>query len=100
MEALFPVPAEKNDKTGRGKTLALSKRSDVAELYTKDERAAPWQGTALGVMQAVNTYTNHKAAVRGVAHRAERVAENQVSGKLSELDQLAMRTLFKVLQPA
>ena len=40
---------------GRSRTLATRKRDELENLYRHDHRAAPWAGTALGVLQATNT---------------------------------------------
>jgi phage/plasmid-like protein (TIGR03299 family) len=100
LEKLVPMPAHGEVGTFRGITLAENKRADIANLYHNDERAAPWAGSALGVMQAVNTYNNHEATIRNAEHRAERVADNLVTGKIASLDSLAWETLNKVLVAA
>lgn len=43
---------------------AVGKRDKLTELYTKDERAATWNGTGLGVLQAFNTWTTHEKTFR------------------------------------
>ena len=56
---------------GRSRTMAPRKRGELENLYRHDERAAPWTGTALGVLQATNTWAHHFATSRG-ASRPER----------------------------
>ena len=52
--------------TGRALTHAANKRRDLDQLYRyKNARATPWQGTAHGVLQAVNTYEQLLRPVRG-----------------------------------
>lgn len=95
---LFPVPTL--DKAGRrARTVAQNKQNAIRELYRDDERAAQWQGTALGVMQATNTWFQHEAPIRG-AERIERQAENALNGKLAEFDHKCIETLNKVLVAA
>jgi len=64
--------------TGRALTLAGTKRDTLAGLYRTDPRVAPWAGTAHGVLQAVSTYDQHQATVRG--SRAERNSLKTITG--------------------
>ena len=77
---------------GRSRTLATRKRGELENLYRHDDRAAPWTGTALGVLQATNTWAHHFATIRG-ASRQERNLLNAVSGATGKGD-LAMATLL------
>lgn len=83
--------------TGRSLTVARNKQEALDDLYQFDHRAAPWRGTALGVMQAVNTYEHHKATIRGTT-RAERNMLRTVTGDYDALDHHTWTTLTKVLQ--
>lgn len=87
-----PVPEDK----GRGQTLALRVRDELTEMYRHDERANAWQGTAFGVVQAVNTWAHHKQTVKG-ASRAERNAEGAINGRFAKLDADVRATLNSVL---
>jgi phage/plasmid-like protein (TIGR03299 family) len=58
-----PIPEGEN-ATKRGITVAENRRETLTQLYKSDNRAAPWNGTAFGVMQAVNTYNQHYTQVR------------------------------------
>lgn len=80
---------------GRSRTMAETKRDAVARLYRHDDRVAPWQGTAYGVVQAVNTFTQHEQIVRG-AERGERNMFNALSGKVDDLDRGTVDMLRKV----
>ena len=91
LDAWCPLPHE----NGRSRTMAERKRDKLAGLYDRDERAAPWRGTAWGVLQAVNTYAHHEGTVRG-ADRAERNMLNAVTGKTDDLDRETLDTLRKV----
>ena len=63
---------------GRAKTLADTKRAALERLYRYDDRVAPWTGTAHGVLQAVNTYEHHEAAVAWRdSVRPQRAAQHQ-----------------------
>lgn len=85
--------------TGRSLTMAADKREKLTGLYKRDERACTWYGTALGVMQAVNTYEHHLATVRS-ATRPERNQLKTVSGDYDALDHDTWKTLSRVLQTA
>lgn len=92
LDAHVPVPEAK----GRAQTLAEGQRQELTRLWNSDYRAAPWRGTAWGVLQAVNTYSHHYASVRG-AHRPERNMANAITGKSEATDQQTIKTLTKVL---
>jgi phage/plasmid-like protein (TIGR03299 family) len=77
---------------GRARTMATRKRGELEHLYRLDHRAAPWTGTALGVLQATNTWAHHFATSRG-ATRKERNLLNAVSGATANGD-LAMAALL------
>ncbi|MGP4112946.1 DUF932 domain-containing protein [Streptomyces sp. 4N509B] len=81
---------------GRGRTLAANKRETLSRLWTRDERVAPWQGTAFGVLQAVNTWTHHEQSVRG-STRPERNGLRAVTGAIDDLDRATLTTLMTVL---
>ena len=70
---------------GRSRTLATRKRGELENLYRHDDRAAPWTGTALGVLQATNTWAHHNATVRRTT-RAERNLVNAVDGTTATED--------------
>ena len=65
--------------TKQGQTKAQNATDRLVSLWRHDLRVAPWRGTALGVVQATNTYQTHYATVRGM-HRAERQMEALVKG--------------------
>jgi len=85
--------------TGRALTLAGTKRDTLAGLYRSDHRVAPWSGTAHGVLQAVSTYDQHQATVRG-GSRAERNSLKTISGDFGRLDRQSWHTLQPLLAEA
>lgn len=88
-------------KQGRAATLANNKRNQLTALYRHDDRVAPWNGTAWGVVQAVNTWEHHIAgASASDAKRAERNMNRAVTGGTDKLDRDTLETLGKVLTPA
>jgi phage/plasmid-like protein (TIGR03299 family) len=90
------APAPKDGASARAAAMIERKRDALTRLYTKDERAAQWHGTAFGVLQAVNTYEQHEQHVRGMG-RAERNALQMVNGEFAKADQKTMDLLTKVL---
>lgn len=86
---VVPVPEEK----GRAQTMATNKRDQIVKLYRADERAAAWNGTAFGVLQAFNTYNHHYANIKGNAPRVVRNMENVISGKMADADNNILEAL-------
>ena len=95
---LSPVPEIKEGENTRGRTLAISKAETIRELYENDERAAPWRGTAFGVLQATNTYHQHEAPQRGQVDRDVRRFENFFSGKTEAQDNETLDLLAKICE--
>jgi len=89
-----PIPEK-----GRGKAIADRQRDELTAMYRNDNRANTWNGTAFGVVQAVNTWAHHKATVKG-ASRADRNAEGAITGKFEQLDAKVLATLDKILANA
>lgn len=92
LDSLVPLP----DERGRARTNAESKRETLERIYRDDERAAPWRGTAFGVIQTVNTMVHHETTVRG-ATRGERNIERAVTGEFEKLDRHTLDRLNAVL---
>jgi len=92
LDSLVPLPAER----GRARHNAEAKRETLQRIYRDDDRAAPWQGTAFGVLQTVNTMVHHETTVRG-ATRAQRNMERAVSGEIDRLDRDTLDRLNAVL---
>jgi phage/plasmid-like protein (TIGR03299 family) len=81
---------------GRGLTIARNKQGMFLDLWKRDERVAPWAGTAFGVVQAVNTFDHHLAGVRG-STRVERNMGAAITGQFDRLDTATLATLRTVL---
>jgi phage/plasmid-like protein (TIGR03299 family) len=99
LNELAPLTVKGEAKTGRGLTMAQNKRDEMNRLWNHDERVAPWKGTAWGVVQAVNTHTQHVQTVRG-AGRDERNMSLAVTGAFDKLDTETVDTLGRVLAAA
>lgn len=98
LEAHAPrFKADGEVKEGRALTEAEKVQDTLKRLYVNDNRVSPWAGTALGVVQAVNTYQHHEAIVRG-ADREARNRERVLSGGIDTLDTSTLATLDRVLQ--
>lgn len=88
LDLTVPVPED----DGRGKTMATNKRQALVSLWEDDPRVTPWKGTAMGTLQAYNTYAHHGQIVRG-AHRVERNMLNAVNGATEMADAQILRQL-------
>lgn len=93
MDLTVPVP--EGTEPSRGRTMAITKRTELVELWENDPRVSPWRGTAMGALQAYNTYDHHIGIVRG-AHRAERNMLNAINGKTADADSQILRQLEMV----
>lgn len=91
VNALIPLPESKS-----GITTATKKRDEVFALYRNDERAATWNGTALGVLQAFNTWNHHFAQVRKGSPRVIRNYENVIKGKFGAADDIVISKLAEI----
>jgi phage/plasmid-like protein (TIGR03299 family) len=92
VELMVPKPSEE----GRAMTTATKKQNQIIQLWREDERVAPWRGTALGVVQAYNTWNHHFQSVRGGASRGQRNMENVINGRFATQDQKVLAVLADV----
>jgi phage/plasmid-like protein (TIGR03299 family) len=92
LDAYVPVPDDK----GPSRTMAEKKREGLTAMYRHDERARDWRGTAFGVVQTVDTFSQHMSIVRG-ATRPERNMLNVINGTTVKTDREALDTLRLVL---
>lgn len=86
----------KEGASKNGQTLADNKRQALTGLWRTDMRVAPWSGTAWGVIQAVNTYTEHMSIVRN-AQRFERKISRAIGDELTEQENGTIRTLGEAM---
>lgn len=89
---VLPQDTASSRLTPRARRAAEEKRAMLEHLYRSDYRAAPWVGTALGVVQAFNTYEHHHSTVRGAA-RAERNMLKAIKGDFEQLDHTVLHQL-------
>jgi phage/plasmid-like protein (TIGR03299 family) len=92
VELMVPKP----DQEGRSMTTATKKQNQLIQLWRADERVAPWRGTALGVVQAYNTWQHHVQGTRGEAGRAQRNMENVINGRFATQDAKVLSVLAEV----
>jgi phage/plasmid-like protein (TIGR03299 family) len=86
----------------RSITTATTMRDRLTAMYHNDPRVNPWNGTALGVFQAFNTYNQHVKPTRGGTDRGERNMLDTISGKIGDSDREILATMAGVgiLTPA
>lgn len=79
---------------GAALTRVEKRREDMAGMWNGDPRIAPWNGTALGVLQLSNTWQHHNTSItKASGHRVERNMLNAISGKTEESDMHALGIL-------
>lgn len=93
VEKLVPIP-DVNETSQTVVTKATTKRNAIIGLYKEDPRVAPWNGTALGVLQAFNTYNHHNGADK--AKQTERNMMNVLNGKTEKADSQVLKVLASV----
>lgn len=92
LEAMVPMDLDSK----RSVTVAQDKRERLNSLYRHDNRVAPWNGTAFGVLQAFNTFTQHYTQTRGGTSRVERNMGDALTGKLFDADNAVLKVLQTV----
>lgn len=61
-----------------------NKQEVLRQMYRNDPMVAPWSGSALGVLQAFNTFNHHVAG--SSKNRVERNAMSALNGKIQQAD--------------
>lgn len=94
LEVRVPVPpAEVVDgKVTNQRTInnADTKRTKLMDLWHNDDRAATWHGTALGVFQTFNTYSQHVATFRASARGGVDGGVDETSAETDDGDRVGM----------
>jgi len=92
LERLNPIPEMELDQSNKASvTRAENKRAELVSLYNFDTRVAPWKGSALGVLQAFNTYNHHIVGAND--NRVERNMMNALMGKTEQSDRKVLDLL-------
>jgi hypothetical protein len=72
-----------------------NKQEILRQMYRNDPMVAPWSGSALGVLQAFNTYTHHVSGKND--NRAERNAMSAINGKIQQADAKVLEVLNELV---
>jgi phage/plasmid-like protein (TIGR03299 family) len=94
------------DDSALKRSRVQNRQDHLRDLYQNDPRCAPWQHTAFGVIQTVNTWRTHHSTLKssnglvGKALRVERVHEALVSGETFRQDKTTFATLSQILSSA
>jgi len=83
VERLMPINEDAN-VAKQAISRVENKQERIKELYRNDPRVAPFQGTALGVIQAFNTFNQHMVGKDD--NRVERNMMNALTGKVTTQD--------------
>lgn len=98
------APLEKDGKRLEGRSLALAegKQKKLVSLYRHDNRVTPWGGSALGVLQAVNTFEHHVQGTTGKSGPdiAQRNMLKVVQGTRGKSDRDAVSLIREIVEPA
>jgi len=89
-------PDPESSTGGPRYTNAEAKRAEYTRLWKKDEKVAPWSGTAFGILQLDNTYRTWEGKVTGAGGRIEQNYRRLVRGDTAAADVDALATLAKV----
>lgn len=97
-DLIIPIP-DPNEVGSRAYTIATNRRDALIDVYndrgvTRGMMAGQ-QGTALGIVQAVNTWTTHVRTVHG--NRFERNIDKTLRGKFDEVDQATVKAIATVM---
>jgi phage/plasmid-like protein (TIGR03299 family) len=94
VERLMPVNADVN-VAKQAISRVENKQERIKDMYRNDPRVAPFQGTALGVIQAFNTFNQH--IVGKDENRVERNMMNTLTGKITTQDRSVMEAIDKLV---
>lgn len=90
------VPVGEEGKVAQSAISKMQNKQDaMRKMYRTDPMVAPWSGTALGVLQAFNTFSHH--AVGNNNTRSQRNALNAINGKIEQADALVLSVLNELV---
>lgn len=97
-DQVIPIPDPKVEDgkvaNQRAITIAENKQAEFSQVYKRDPRANQWDGTALGVVQAFNTWDQQVKNVRG--ERLEHNVLNTIKDLDAEFDAIVLASLSDV----
>lgn len=82
---------------GRGKTRAVNRNNALTAMWHNDPRVAPWNGSAYGVLAAVNTFTHHEITPRA-GSRVDTNMWRAVKGEIDTMDNEVIDSLNMVFK--
>lgn len=91
---LMPINADPN-VAKQAISRVENKQERIREMYKSDPRVAPMYGTALGVIQAFNTFNQH--GIGKDDNRVERNMMNALTGKVYSSDRLVMEAIEQMV---
>jgi phage/plasmid-like protein (TIGR03299 family) len=95
LDKLAPPPEP--DATLRSTTYAENRRAKLIKLWTDDERATPWKGTRLGVLQTFSTYGHHEQwGATNLDRRSQRNSLRMLTGHYAKSEALVRSVLADV----
>lgn len=94
---LVPV-GEVGSTTESARTKMGNKQDNLFNLWNTSDMVSPWKNTALGVVQAFNTYKHHLSGTD--KNRAQRNLQDAVMGKTDDYDTQVRNALDIVLANA
>lgn len=90
------IPVGEEGKVAQSAISKMQNKQDtIRTMYKTDPMVAPWTGTALGVLQAFNTYQHHVVGANN--SRAERNAMNSLNGKIQQADANVLSVLNELV---
>lgn len=72
-------------------------RDQLHDLYDNDERVSPWRKTTFGLVQMMNTYTQHLSPIKKTTYRPARNIDQVIRGKVADSDNATFDAIDKVL---
>lgn len=79
-------------KNQRGITIAETKHTELWNLWSADDRAAPWRGTLAGAYHAVNTWNEH------MVPQDDNLVRRQMSGTLNGTFDAKDREFWRIVE--
>lgn len=90
------VPVGEEGKVAQSAISKMQNKQDaMRKMYKTDPMVAPWSGTALGVLQAFNTFAHHSVGNNNT--RSQRNALNAINGKIEQADALVISVLNELV---
>lgn len=90
------IPIGEEGKVAQSAISKMENRQNtIRTMYKNDPMVSPWSGTALGVLQAFNTYHHHVAGPD--KSRVERNAMNALNGRIEQSDSAVLTVINELV---